>query len=164
MPLPTFLASAADSWAAFYDAHHAVSVTVRFLHLSGLLVGGGTALALDRQTLKAARSGAPEKAAALVALRASHRVVVPALAVVAVAGLLLTAADRETFLASRFYWSKLGLVALLLLNGVALLGAERTAERSGGTTGWGRLQLAAGASLVLWLAILYAGLWLTVAA
>lgn len=164
MPLPAFLASAADAWAALYDAHHAVSVTVRFVHLSALLVGGGTALALDRQTLKAAGSGAPEKAAALVALRASHRVVVPALTLVAVAGLLLTAADRDTFLASRFYWSKLGLVALLLLNGVALLGAERTAERSGGSAGWGRLRLASTVSVLLWLAILYAGLWLTVAA
>ena len=29
MALPAFLAHAADAWAALYDGHHAVSVTVR---------------------------------------------------------------------------------------------------------------------------------------
>lgn len=164
MPLPAFLSSAADSWAAVYDAHRTLSVTVHFLHLSALVVGGGTALAVDRQALRAARSGAAEKAAALAALRAAHRVVVPALALSAVTGLLLTAADRGTFLASRYYWSKLGLVTLLLLNGVALLAAERAAERLEGAAGWGRLRLAAAVSVLLWLAVLYAGVWLMASA
>ena len=57
MALPAFLASTIESWSGFYDSHRMVSVTVHYLHLAGLVVGGGTALAADRQILKAVRSG-----------------------------------------------------------------------------------------------------------
>ena len=163
MQLPAFLASAVGSWAAFYDGHHAVSVTVRYLHLVGLVVGGGTALVADRLILKAVRSGPEQRAAVVAALHASHRVVVPALAVIVTTGLLMTAADTDTFFASRLYWSKLGLVALLLVNGIGLVAAERAFSR-GRTRNWLGLGLTSGASLLLWLAILLAGVWLTVAA
>jgi hypothetical protein len=163
MALPTFLASTVESWAAFYDAHRMVSVTVRYLHLAGLVVGGGTALFTDRHVLRAARSGPSERAASLAALAASHRVVVPALAVVALTGLLMTASDTATFLGSRLYWSKMGLVTLLLLNGVGLLAAERAASR-GRPRGWRWLGLVSGMSLCLWLVILFMGVWLAAAA
>jgi hypothetical protein len=78
-------------------------------------------------------------------------------------GLLMTASDTETFFNSRLYWSKMGLVGLLLLNGLGLLAAERAivGERP---KGWLWLGLTSAASLVLWLVILFAGVWLTVAA
>lgn len=163
MALPTFLASTIESWAAFYDRHQMASVTVRYLHLAGLLMGAGTALATDRHVLRAARSGPSERAAGLAALDASHRVVVPALAVVALTGLLMTASDIPTFLGSRLYWSKMGLVTLLLLNGIGLLAAERAVSR-GRARGWLWLGLVSGMSLCLWLVILFAGVWLTAAA
>ena len=163
MHAPAFLASAVASWAAFYDGHHAVSVSVRYLHLVGLVLGGGTALAADRQILKASRSGPEERSAVVTALHASHRVVVPALAVVATTGFLMTMADTDTFFASRLYWSKLGLVTLLFVNGLGLVAAER-AIASGRTQSWLGLGIASATSLVLWLAILLAGVWLTVAA
>ncbi len=163
MHIPALVASAVASWAAFYDGHHAVSVSVRYLHLVGLVLGGGTALAADRQILRASRSGKEVRSAVVAALHASHRVVVPALAVVATTGFLMTMADTDTFFASRLYWSKLGLVALLFVNGLGLLAAER-ALSSGRTQSWLGLGLASAASLVLWLAILLAGVWLTVAA
>jgi uncharacterized membrane protein len=163
MALPTFFASAVESWAAFYDAHKLVSVAVRYLHLAGLLVGGGTALATDRHVLRAARSGPSERATSLAALDASHRIVVPALALVAFTGLLMTASDLPTFLGSRIYWSKMGLVTLLLLNGVGLLVAERAVSR-GRVRGWLWLGVVSGASLCLWLVILLMGVWLTAAA
>jgi hypothetical protein len=90
-------------------------------------------------------------------------VVVPALAVVVATGALMTLADTETFFASRLYWTKLGLVGLLLLNGLGLLAAERAAA-NGRPKAWLGLGLASSASLVLWLVILFAGVWLTVAA
>lgn len=163
MSLPAFVSSAVDSWAAFYGDHRMVSVTVRYLHLAGLVVGAGTALAADRRILGAGRSGPAARAELLPALRASHRVVVPALALVMVTGALMTASDTDTFFASRLYWSKMGLVALLLLNGLGLLAAERAAERER-PNAWRWLTLVSGASLVLWLAILFAGVWLTAAA
>jgi hypothetical protein len=163
MALPTFLTSAIGSWAAFYDAHRMVSVTIRYLHLAGLVVGGGTALATDRQILRAARSAPSARSAIVATLHASHRVVVPALAVVVVTGLLMTASDTATFLASRLFWSKMGLVALLLLNGAGILAAERAVSRER-ARGWPWLGLTSAASLVLWLVILFMGIWLTAAA
>ncbi len=162
MALPAVLASALESWASFYDRHHAVSVTVRYLHLVGLVTGGGTAIAADRQVLKALRAGPARRAEVLADLHASHPVVVPALAVVVATGALMTAADSATFFASRLYWTKLGLVALLLANGLGLLTAERALEH--GSRSWRGLGVVSAASLVLWLAILLAGVWLTVAA
>ena len=163
MATPGLLASAVQSWADFYGHHQWVSVTVRYLHLGGLLVGGGTALAADRQVLMAKRSEPSARSAAIATIDGSHRVVVPALAVVVMSGLLMTASDAGTFFGSRLYWTKMGLVGLLLLNGVGLLAAERSvaAERP---KGWQWLCATSAASLVLWFSILLAGVWLTVAA
>jgi hypothetical protein len=163
MTIPAFLSTAVESWAGFYGHHQWVSVTVRYLHLASLLVGGGAALAADRQILRAARGGPPERSGVVKTLDATHRVVVPALALVVITGILMTASDAETFLGSRIYWSKMGLVALLLLNGVGLLAAERavSAEKP---KAWTWMGLVSSASLVLWLTILFAGVWLTAAA
>jgi len=163
MALPPFLTSAIESWAAYYDHHQLVSVTIRYLHLAGLVLGGGTALAADRQVLRALRTEPSERARVVPALDAAHRVVVPGLALMIVTGLLMTASDTDTFFASRLYWTKLSLVGLLLLNGLGLLLAER-AVAGQKPRGWLWLGLTSGASLLLWLGIMFAGVWLTVAA
>jgi hypothetical protein len=163
MALPAFLAGPVNSWAAYYEAHRMVSVAVRWVHLGGLIVGGGTALAADRHVFAGARAGAGPREASLAELDGSHRVVVPALALVVLTGLLMTASDTATFLNSRLYWMKMGLVALLLLNGTGLLAAERAAKR-GRVSGWSWLALVSGVSFVLWLVILFFGVWLTAAA
>ncbi len=164
MALPEALARAVESWASFYDAHRVVSIGVRYLHLAGLLVGGGTALATDRHVLRAARATSAAQTIGLGLLGSSHRVVVPALAAVVMSGLLLTAADTGTFLASRLYWFKMGLVALLLANGGFLVMAEKSVHHGAGSSGWARLAVASGLSAVLWLLILLVGVLLTVAA
>ena len=77
----------------------------------------------------------------------------------------MAAADLETFLNSRLFWIKMGIVALLLMNGGLLVLAERAPRRAArATRGWARLRLVSAASLVLWLSALLAGTWLTVAA
>jgi hypothetical protein len=164
MVFPLAVATLVKSWAAFYDAHHLVSVTVRFLHLSGIVVGGGSAIAADWGVLRASGAGPSRRQEALASVASVHRVVIPALAVVVLSGVLQTAADASTFLASHFYWTKLAFVTLLLVNGAALLASESAARRGDGVRGWGWLVLTSGASLSLWLLILYLGLWLTVAA
>lgn len=163
MALPAFLTPTVNAWADFYGHHQFVSVSIRYLHLAGLIVGGGTALAIDRQVLGAVRSGPGARPGIVAVLDASHRVVVPALALVVTTGLLMTASDTDTFFASRLYWSKMGLVGLLLLNGLGLLAAERAivGERP---KGWHWLGVTSAASLVLWLTILFFGVWLTAAA
>ena len=163
MTLPATLASFTQSWADYYASHQALSVTIRFLHLTGIVIGGGTALAGDRQVLAALSAGPERKAALLPWLHRSHRVVVPSLGLVILTGILMVAADATTFLSSRLYWTKMCFVALLLANGGLLVAAESFATRHAGQRGWGRLAAVACASFVLWLLILHLGVWLTVA-
>lgn len=129
------LASTAATWASYYSAHPFVALAVRWLHLSGL-VGGA----------------------------ASHRVVVTGLVVMALSGALMAAADIETFLGSKLYWTKMGLVALLALNGAGVYRSGRRALRDPSGGGWTWVRFTSTVSLVLWLLIVFVGLWLREAA
>jgi Family of unknown function (DUF6644) len=162
--LPAIVSGAVTWWSGLYSDHHSVSVTVRFLHLAALVVGGGTALVTDRHLLAAGRIDASARQAALALAGRSHRIVVPALAVMALTGALMAAADLETYLPSRLFWTKMALVALLVTNGALLVGAERAAAGGAGERTWMRLRVASAASAALWLTTLLAGTWLTVGA
>ena len=161
--IPAALTPIVASWSTYYGDHQLVSVAVRYVHLAATLVGGGSAVALDRKVLRAARADGATRLAVLHELRGSHRVIVPAFTLVVLSGLLLTAADLDTFLASNLYWTKLGLVAVLMANGALLLAAEAAAERASGQR-WGRMSVVAVASFALWMATLFVGTWLTVGA
>jgi uncharacterized membrane protein len=152
-------------WSAYYADHQMVSLVIRYIHLAALMVGGGTALAIDRVVLASARARTDDRRrAAFMALRGSHRVVVPSLAVVTLSGILMTVADWTTFEVSRLFWIKMVLFLLLVLNGAALVGAERAFAKSGDLGLWRRLVAASGVSCVLWLLVLWVGEWLTTAA
>ena len=161
MSLPAALSNGITWWASAYSDHRVLAVSVRFLHIAALVVGGGTALAMDARILRAASSGADVRLQALAALASAHRVVVPALALVVTTGVMMTAADTSTFFASPVYWTKLALVALLLVNGYGLFVAERLARRG---HAWKRLAMGSAASLVLWFVTLFVGTLLTAAA
>ncbi|MGE3274396.1 MAG: hypothetical protein AB7O67_04750 [Vicinamibacterales bacterium] len=162
--MPAALQTVMTSWAVYYADHQLASAIVRYLHLAGLLVGGGTALAIDRQVLLSARRGMGARASAVAALDGSHAVVVPALALVVATGVLMALADLSTFLDSGVFWFKMAAVGLLLANGAGLVVSERAFLRSGAVVAWRRLVVASGVSFVLWLVILWLGAWLTVAA
>lgn len=163
MTVPAALEPFIAWWSSYYGDHQLVSVTIRFLHLAAIAIGGGTALALDRKVWRAASADAATRQMLLAELRGSHRVVVPSLVVLTITGALMTASDPETFLTSTLYRIKLLLIVLLVGNGGLLLAAEGAATRSGGGE-WGRMTLTSGASLALWLAALFVGTWLTVGA
>ena len=74
--------------------------------------------------------------------------------------MLLFAADVETFLYSRIFWLKMGLVALLVVNGALLLAGERHVQRDA-PRAWTRLHYTAISSLVLWFLTALAGVTLT---
>ena len=158
--LATALTSAAQAWGTYYSDHTAIRIAVSFCHFAGLMAGGGLAVAADRGTLRHARGSAAERAAHLDELYAIHRVVVSGLVLVFASGILMAAADLETMLASRIYWTKMALVALLVANGVVMQRAERLA-RTAPVKGWPRLHRAAVTSLVLWFLIVLAGTVLT---
>jgi hypothetical protein len=152
-------------WSAYYADHQMVSLVIRYIHLAALMIGGGTALAIDRVVLASARGRADDRRrAAFTALRGSHRVVVPALGIVTLSGILMTVADWTTFAASRLFWIKMVSFLVLVLNGVVLVAAERALAKSGDLRLWRRLVAASGVSCLLWLLVLWIGEWLTVAA
>lgn len=158
--LPAALQHGIDAWSSMYNDHTAVRIGVTFCHLAGLMAGGGLAVAADRATLRLATRSAAERTAHLDELHAIHRVVISGLVVTFVSGLLLLGADLETLTGSRVFWTKMGLVTLLIANGALMRRAEEAA-RTAPSTGWPRLHRASLVSLILWFAIVFAGTVLT---
>jgi hypothetical protein len=156
MPAPEFLIHASEGWSRFYSDSKMVSTGVMYVHLAGLLLGGGAAVAADRETLKAAGEADPVRADHLVFLGTVHAIALTGLAMLAVSGVLMLLADLETFWSARAFWIKMSLVALLLANGAVMQQAERTA-RALPAQAWRRLKLTSVVSLVLWFAVLLAG-------
>jgi hypothetical protein len=75
--------------------------------------------------------------------------VIASLVLIMASGILLFASDFETFLSSRFFWIKMALVVLLMLNGAWLWRAERRAV-SGDPGAWRTLRVTAVTSMTLW--------------
>jgi hypothetical protein len=156
MSTPQVLLQLTEGWARLYGTHHVLSNTILFLHLAGLLVGGGSAFAADRATWLAFGQDATERQAHLYGLAAVHRVVVGGLGLLAVSGILMFLADVETFWGARVFWVKMGLIGLLLVNGLVIQQAEGLAVRSP-ARGWRLLRIGAVVSVGLWLAVVLAG-------
>jgi hypothetical protein len=155
VPAPDVLIHAVEGWARLYADHKLISTGVIYVHLAGLLLGGGAAVAADRETLKAAGEPDAVRADHLSFLGTVHGIAIAGLAMLAVSGAAMFLADLETFWSARACWIKMGLLALLLANGVLM----RQAERQAGTLpaqAWSRLKTTSVASLVLWFAILLA--------
>jgi predicted ATPase len=152
---PDVLVHAAQGWARIYADSKLVSTGVMYVHLAGLLLGGGAAVAADRETLKAARDPEPVRADHLAFLGTVHAIAITGLGMLAVSGAALLLADLETFWSARAFWTKMSLVALLLVNGLLMRQGERLA-RSRPDRAWRRLKATSIVSLVLWFAILLA--------
>jgi hypothetical protein len=146
-------------WAKFYGDRTSVSTAVTFLHLAGVLVAGGFAIVTDRASLRLAPEEGPEQARRLDEIAAVHRWVIGGLILTAVTGVLMLCADLDTYLHSAVFWTKMGLVALLLANGYWRMRAE-AALRVGGVA-WRRFRQTSVASLALWFAVLLAGTMMT---
>ena len=143
------------TWTSFYSNHAMVRTLIGFFHIGGLVLAGGCAISADRFILRAAR-GSAEKRNQLEVLRGTHRIVLVSLAAVFLSGILLFAADSETFLHSVLFWVKMALILALMLNGWLLVRAERQAE-SGVAGAWRKLTLTSTVSVALWLLTTLAG-------
>jgi len=158
MTIPASIVTLVQPWATLYGNSQPVSVGVVFLHLAGVMIGGGRAMAADADVLGAI---VPDRAV-VARLGSAHRIVIPALVITALTGALMAAADLETFAESTPFALKLTSVGLLGMNGLLLWVSERRLARQDGR-GWGLARFAAGASLTMWLLTLLAGCWLQVA-
>lgn len=160
-----------EPWKTMYGDSKLLETVVTSLHLGSLLIAGGLALSADRATLRVAPNDDSSRQRHLKELGATHRPVLIALTVLFVSGLALTAADLETFLSSKIYWIKFGVIVLLLLNGMWMTRTEnalRTDARSGATAQtdrrWRALRVASVSSLALWMSTLVLGVALVNAA
>ncbi len=160
MAVPAALVQLVQPWASLYNDSKVLSSGVMFAHLSGLLLGGGGAVAADRDTIRTSRTSEEEQRAHLADLRAVHRIVLTGLIVSFVSGLLMLAADIEALAGSAAFWIKMGLIGLLLVNGTAMVRAERRVA-PGLLDGWARLRVASRLSLTLWFAIVLVSTLLT---
>ena len=154
---PPSLVSMVEPWSSFYGDSHLAQTLTTFAHIGGLVVGGGVAIATDRGTLRAASD--VDRRRHLLESSQVHLVVIASLAVVAISGLLLLAADLETYWSSWIFWVKMALVALLLANGARMRRIEMHATRDTTVPSahWGAFRGTAMVSLVLWLTITLAG-------
>lgn len=152
MVAATAVPSLVARWAHLYSGSKVVSTAVTFLHFAGVLLGGGFAVVADRAGLRVTAGAAIEPKAVSAAV---HRWVIGGLAAVFVSGFLIMFSDLHTYTTSVAFWIKMGLVALLLINGYRRVRAE-DAVRSGAVNGPRRLRRSSVVSLVLWFTILLA--------
>jgi hypothetical protein len=156
------IATAVQPWADFYAHHKPVSNAITWGHLAALLVGGGAAVTSDRMMLRLGGADAEERRRRVLDFSRTHRVVIGALAFSALTGVSMLLSDVKTFLVSPVYWTKMGLVLLLLANGYLLVRTERglAADPSPGNALWQRFSFGAVSSIALWLSITLAGVLL----
>jgi len=147
--MPVFISHLVAWWAALYSGSAVMRTLVSFVHVAGLVGGGGAAIAADRATLKATRRGLAVTREQIDTIHHTHRVVILGLAGVIVSGVLLFAGDVATYAPSKLFWLKMVMVAALMVNGAFLVrvghGAQMLDERTRRTMRW-----TAGLSLALW--------------
>ncbi len=142
-------------WAHLYNSSKVVSTAVTYVHFAGMLVGGGFAVVADRDAFRLSPQALAASPEELGNLAAVHVWVICGLAVVFVSGVLMMLADLHTYATSPVFWTKMGLVALLLGNGYGRMRAE-AAVRDGTAAAWTWLRRTSVASLILWLSVLLA--------
>lgn len=155
-----------EPWNHLFSHSKAVSGTVTGAHIIALMFAGGFAIASDRLTLRAHGRDRVTRMNQLREVADIHGAVVIGLVVLFVSGVLLAAADVETFLPSPWFWVKLSLVALLLINGVFLTATERalraraSSDDAAAAEGalWSRVRTQAMASATLWAATAVVGI------
>lgn len=159
MTTPESLVHLLKPWADFYSHSKIAETIVQFLHIGGLLLAGGLAIAMDRATMRALRLPAAERPRHMKELASVHRWVMVGLVVIVASGVALLTADIETFFGSWIYWTKMGLVVLLLINGAMMTRVEKALEidASDRSPHWNSLRRVAKTSLVLWFTIALAG-------
>ncbi len=150
-----------DPWNRLFSHSKWVAGTVTGAHIMSLMFGGGLAIAADRTTLRVDRSDSEARAEQIREIRAVHVPVLISITVLLVSGVLLAAGDVETFLPSVWFWVKIALVVLLMINGSVLTVTERNLGGELTDAGWTRLRTLARISIALWTATAVVGIVLS---
>ncbi|MEZ0335375.1 MAG: hypothetical protein ACAI18_15300 [Gemmatimonadales bacterium] len=154
------LAGLVEPWATYYADHAWLQTSLLFAHLAGIFLGGGFAMATDRDTFIAMRAARLSgQIRHLGRIRSVHKPVILGLVLALGSGFLLFAADLEHFGGSTVFWLKMALLGALLGNGFLLKRTEESlnAGQPDSPKLWGRLYWISMASMGLWLAVILAG-------
>jgi uncharacterized membrane protein len=146
----TTLRTLATDWGSVYSNHAVLRTAVTFAHVGGLVVAAGAAIVADRAILTAFKRDDAERRSLLASVQSYHAMVLTGLLFVLASGVLLFAADVDTYLSSRLFWIKMGLSVLLMVNGAVLMRAERHTRASDHRNSGRILRWTALASLTLW--------------
>lgn len=160
MDVPRGLLEALQPWADLHANSLVVSVGLTFVHLAGLVIGGGAAIGADWETLRAATPAS--RLAAAARMLGQHGTIRTAVLLMVTSGVGMATADLEVFFASTVFVVKMVLVVLLMANGLLL---QRVAARAAHDPEyWAPLAASSSFSLVTWLALVLAGTLLEVSA
>lgn len=167
------LIAAFEPWATLYSDSATLPTAILALHLLAILAGGGIAIAADRQLLRVTARDRASILATAKELRNTHGIVIGSLGVIVASGLALATADLGTFASSRVFWTKMAVIAGLLVNGTLMRRAEArvlvvvrdTGELPDGTpqptltiaAPWAALRRSAWISLVGWFTVMLLG-------
>lgn len=159
MLIPESLVHALQPWNDYYSHSKGAAIVVTSLHVGGMLLAGGLAIGADRGTFRAMRFPVEERPRHLRDLADVHRWVLGGLVVVVVSGLLLFASDLETFAGSWVFWTKMALIAVLLVNGFVMTRTEQVlaGNPAASSPAWTRLHRIAVTSVALWFLVAFAG-------
>lgn len=157
------LAMTLEPWKTYYADHDGVSTAITAIHVAAIVIAGGLAIAADRMTLRVVKRASHDRALHIRELHDVHRPVIFALIAIVFTGLLMAASDVEEFTAKPVFWIKMGLIAVMLINGLLMQKAEsRVMQDTSGSNAaadplWSRLSTFARVSMVLWITITIAG-------
>src|SRR3989449_11641213 len=92
---PVALGTLVARWARLYADHKVVSGGVTYVHLAGILLGGGLALSADRIVLRWSSEPGPDRSRELERLGATHRWGIGGLALTLESGIGMLLADLD---------------------------------------------------------------------
>jgi uncharacterized membrane protein len=158
----------AEPWRRVFAQSPLLSTLVLFGHLGGLLAAGALTIASDRATLRLDPRDQADRRRHLAEIARMQGSVWCAFAVALLSGALLFFADVEAFAASPIFWTKMSLVALLVVNALTsarLDAALRRDVREGGLDDqlpsdarrWRWRRAGAIASVILWFGLVLSG-------
>ena len=155
----------AEPWRHLYSQSPLLSTLILFGHLGGLLTAGGLTVAAERATLRVDPRSDVDRRRHLTDLEQLRGTIRAAFAVSLVSGAMLFFADVEAFAASRIFWTKMLLVALLLANTLLTARLDASLRRDGalasstaaGARRWRTRRTVAVTGASLWFAVVLVG-------
>jgi hypothetical protein len=158
----------AEPWRRAFAQSPLLSTLILFGHLGGLLAAGGLTVASDRATLRLDPRDEVGRRRHLAELARMQGSIWCAFTIALLSGALLFFADVEAFAVSPIFWTKMSLVALLVVNARTSARLDAALRRDSDAVGpdearqahdprWRRRRASAVASAMLWFGLVLSG-------